>query len=163
MDFEQDWADHRPLSRSSVKLWRTRDCMMNESWKDPKGAEISCAGADRLISGQLTAVASGKTVCGRDQSAGAHGLPLKPLNSPIEHSTHTQTGPLFCLLRFVMAAIESTQVDQFTFPLSNSSFCSNNALWPSEVSHSIYSLNASGSQRMSRPTAVSSRLSNSSR
>jgi hypothetical protein len=32
LDFEQDWADHRPISRSSVKPRRTGDCMMNESW-----------------------------------------------------------------------------------------------------------------------------------
>jgi hypothetical protein len=34
--------------------------MMNESWQEPGGAEISCAGPDRLISGQPTAVANGK-------------------------------------------------------------------------------------------------------
>ena len=34
LDFKQDWADHRPVSQSSVKPRRTRDCMMNESWFD---------------------------------------------------------------------------------------------------------------------------------
>jgi hypothetical protein len=31
LDFEQDWDDHRPISRSSVKPRRTGDCMMNVS------------------------------------------------------------------------------------------------------------------------------------
>ena len=31
LDFEQDWADHKLISQSSVKP-RTGDCMMNESW-----------------------------------------------------------------------------------------------------------------------------------
>ena len=31
LDLEQDWADHRPISRSSVGPRRAGDCMMNES------------------------------------------------------------------------------------------------------------------------------------
>jgi len=34
LDLEQDWADHRRVSRSSVKLRRAGDCMMNEPWFD---------------------------------------------------------------------------------------------------------------------------------
>jgi hypothetical protein len=45
LDFKQDWADHRPISRSSVKPRGAGDCMMNESWQEPGGAEISCAGS----------------------------------------------------------------------------------------------------------------------
>jgi hypothetical protein len=47
--------------------------MMNESWQEPGGAEISCAGPDRLISGQHTAVASGKVDV---QSQDDHGYSL---------------------------------------------------------------------------------------
>jgi hypothetical protein len=155
LDFEQDRADRRPISRSSVKPRRTGDCMMNESWFDDPAvitgdvafartkwkhmsslraafccekvrvqaacltleggdwpdcapnasiyqqarhsgrsassagawrAEISCAGPDHLISGQPTAVVSGKadvwTRPVQFRQAGTHGLPLKPLNSP---------------------------------------------------------------------------------
>ena len=45
--------------------------MMNESWQEPEGAEISCAGPDHLISGQLTAIVNSKA-----------DVILKPLNSP---------------------------------------------------------------------------------
>jgi hypothetical protein len=31
LDFEQDWTDYRPISRSSVKLRDARDYVMNES------------------------------------------------------------------------------------------------------------------------------------
>jgi len=44
VDFEQDWTDQRPISRSSVKLRKPGDSMMNEFWQEPGGAEISCAG-----------------------------------------------------------------------------------------------------------------------
>jgi hypothetical protein len=60
LDIEQDWTDHRLISRSSVKPRKTGDCMMNDSWQEPGGAEVSCAGPDHLISGEPTAVASGK-------------------------------------------------------------------------------------------------------
>jgi hypothetical protein len=60
LDFEQDWTDHRPISRSLVKPRKAGDCIINESWQGPGGAEISCAGPDHLISGQPTAVVSGK-------------------------------------------------------------------------------------------------------
>ena len=32
LNFEQDWADHRLISRSSAKPERAGDCIMNESW-----------------------------------------------------------------------------------------------------------------------------------
>jgi hypothetical protein len=31
LDFKQDWTDHKPISRSSVKPRDAGDCMMNES------------------------------------------------------------------------------------------------------------------------------------
>ena len=34
MDFEQDWADHKLISRSWVKLRRAGDCRTDESWFD---------------------------------------------------------------------------------------------------------------------------------
>jgi hypothetical protein len=40
---------------------------MNESWHEPGGAEIFIRKI-RLISGQHTAVASGKLLCGQDPS-----------------------------------------------------------------------------------------------
>ncbi len=90
LDFEQDWTDHRPISRSSVKPRKAGDCMMNESWQEPGGAEISCGGP-----GQHTAIASGKadvwTRPAQFRQAGARGLPLKPLNLPplnIPHIPH---------------------------------------------------------------------------
>lgn len=43
LDFEQESTDHRPISRFSVKPRNAGDCMMNESWQEPGGAEISCA------------------------------------------------------------------------------------------------------------------------
>ncbi|KAH8782184.1 hypothetical protein BGZ57DRAFT_273789 [Hyaloscypha finlandica] len=111
----------------------------------------------RLISGQHTAVASGKLICGRDQSNSdrqvltdyhlSRSIPLAG------YSTYAQTGFL-CPLRFVMAALESTQFVQFTFPPSNPPLHNRNTLWSSEPSRSIPSLNASGSQRIHRPTAT---------
>jgi hypothetical protein len=56
-----------------------------------------------------------------------------------------------------MAALESTPFVQFAFPLSNQPFYNRNTLWSSEPSPSIPSLNASGSQRIHRPTATFSR------
>jgi hypothetical protein len=53
-----------------------------------------------------------------------------------------------------MAALESTPFVQFAFPLSNQPFYDRNTLWSSESSCSIPSLNASGSQRIHRPTAT---------
>lgn len=44
LDFEQDWTNHKPISRSSVKPRDARDYIINESWLEPGGAEISCAG-----------------------------------------------------------------------------------------------------------------------
>jgi len=58
-----------------------------------------------------------------------------------------------------MAALGSTQFDQFAFPLSNPPFCTSNILWPSEPSYSIPSLNASGSKKIRRPAAAPSRSS----
>jgi len=111
----------------------------------------------RLISGQYTAVASGKLMCGRDQSNSdrqvltdyhlSRSIPLAG------YSTYAQTGCL-CPLRFVMAPLESTQFVQFAFPVSNPLFYNRNTLWSSEPSRSIPSLNASGSQRIHRPTAT---------
>jgi hypothetical protein len=45
LDFEQDWTDHRPISRSSVKPRKTGDYIINESWQEPGGAGISCTGS----------------------------------------------------------------------------------------------------------------------
>jgi len=53
-----------------------------------------------------------------------------------------------------MAAFESTQFVQFAFPLSNQLLYSRNTLWSSKPSRLIPSLNASGSQRIHRPTAT---------
>jgi hypothetical protein len=107
----------------------------------------------RLISEQLTAVASGKLRCGRDQTnSDKQALTDDHLSRSIplaEHSTHTQTRSL-CPLRFVMAALGSTQFDRFAFPPSNPPF------WNS---HSIRSLSGGGSQKRCRPTAASSRPS----
>jgi len=115
----------------------------------------------RLISGRRTAVASGKagvwTRPVQFRQAGAHGLPLKPLNSP-RRTFHTRSNWFaLCSLRFVMAALESTQFVRFAFPPSNPLFCNRNTPWPSEPSRSIRSLNASGSQKIRRPAATSSR------
>jgi hypothetical protein len=66
--------------------------MMNKSWQDPGGAEISCAGPDHLISGQPTAVANGKVdVWTR---GGAHRLHLSRSIPLAEHYNHAQTGLL---------------------------------------------------------------------
>jgi hypothetical protein len=60
-----------------------KDYKINKYWQEPKGTEISYAGPDHLISGQHTVVASGKAdVWTRTAQKGAHGLLLKPLNSP---------------------------------------------------------------------------------
>jgi hypothetical protein len=96
--------------------------MMNESWQEPGGAEISCAGPDRLISGQHTAVVSGKvdvwTSPVQFRQAGAHRLPLKPLNPPPSplNIPHISNWFALCPLRFVMAALESTQFVQICIP-----------------------------------------------
>ena len=106
-----------------------------------------------MISEQHTVVTSGKLRCGRDQTnSDKQALTddhLSRSTPPAEHSTHAQTGSL-CPLRFVMAALGSTQFDRFAFPLSNPPFCN---------SYSIRSLNASGSQKRCRPAADSSRSS----
>ena len=73
------------------------------------------------------------------------------------YSRHAQTGFLLCSLRFVMAAFESTQFIQFTFPQSNQPLYNRNTLWSFEPSRSIPSLNASRSQRIHRPAATFSR------
>jgi hypothetical protein len=57
--------DHRPISRSSVKPRDAGDCMMNESWQEPGGAEIHIQ--DQVDLRTATAVASGKPMCRRDQ------------------------------------------------------------------------------------------------
>ncbi len=57
-------------------------------------------------------------------------------------------------LRFVMAALQSTQFAQFAFPLSTQPIHNSNTLWFSEPSRSIPSLNASGSQGLHRRTAT---------
>jgi len=78
----------------------------------------------RLISGQHTAVASGKLMCGREQSD-SDKLTDYHLSRSIPvtgYSTYAQTGFLLCPLRFVMAALESTQFVQLHFPLSNQPF-----------------------------------------
>jgi len=97
-------------------------------------------------------------MCGRDQSnSDRQALTVYHLSRSIPlagYSTHAQTGFLLCPLRFVMAALESTQFVQFAFPLSNQSFYNRNTLWSSEPSRSSPSLNASGSQRIHRPTAT---------
>jgi hypothetical protein len=56
-----------------------------------------------------------------------------------------------------MAALESAPFVQFAFPLSNQPFYDRNALWSSEPSRSIPSLNISGGQRIHWPTATFSR------
>jgi hypothetical protein len=160
LDLEQDWADHWPISRSSVSPRRAGDCMMNEPWFDDPAvitgdvtfartkwkhmsnlraafcckigvqfaylalelgdwpdcvsnasiyqqvrhsersapsagvwrADISYTGPGRFISRQPTAVASGKTGVRTKpvqfRHAGAHRLPLKPLDSP-RWTSHT--------------------------------------------------------------------------
>jgi hypothetical protein len=40
LDFEQDWTDHRLISRSSVKPRKVGDCMMNESWQELQGLKF---------------------------------------------------------------------------------------------------------------------------
>jgi len=112
----------------------------------------------RLISGQYTAVASGKLMCGRDQSnSDRQAITDYHLSCSIPlagYSTYAQTGFLLCPLRFVMATLQSTQFVQFAFPLSNPPFCNSNTLWSSEPSRSIPSFNASGSQKTYRPKAA---------
>jgi hypothetical protein len=58
-----------------------------------------------------------------------------------------------------MAALESTQFVQFAFPPSNPPFYNRNTLWSSKPSRSNRSLDASGSQKIRRPAATSSRSS----
>jgi hypothetical protein len=112
----------------------------------------------RLISGQHTAVASGKLMCERDQSnSDKQALTDYHLSRSIPltgHSIHAQTGFLLCPLRFVMAALASTPCVQSAFPLSNQPFHNRNTLWSSKPSRLIPSLNASGSQRIHKPTAT---------
>lgn len=62
-----------------------------------------------------------------------------------------------CSLRFVIAALESTQFVRFAFPSSNPPFCNSNSPCPSGPSRSIRPLNASGSQKTRRPAATFSR------
>jgi hypothetical protein len=66
---------------------------------------------------------------------------------PIEYSTHAQTGLLCAHFVLMIAALESTQFVQFALPLSDPPFYNRNAPWPSKLSHSIRSLNASGGQK----------------
>jgi hypothetical protein len=72
--------------------------MMNESWQEPGGAEISCAGPDHSISRQPMAVANGKadvwTRTAQFRRAGSHGLHLSRSIPLAEHYTHAQTGLL---------------------------------------------------------------------
>lgn len=56
--------------------------MMNESWQEPGGAEISCAGPDGLILGQPTAVANGKADVWTVPTSRRLWVTLKRLNSP---------------------------------------------------------------------------------
>ncbi len=51
-----------------------------------------------------------------------------------------------------MAALASTPYAQSAFPLLNQPFYNRNTLWSSEPSRLIPLLNASGSQRIHRPT-----------
>jgi hypothetical protein len=115
----------------------------------------------RLVPGQQTAVASGRLMCGRDQSnSDRQALTDYHLSCSIPlagYSTYAQTGFLLCPLRFVMATLQSTQFVQFAFPLSNPLLHNRNTPWSSEPSRSIPPLNASGSQRIHRPTATFSR------
>jgi hypothetical protein len=72
--------------------------MMNESWQEPGGAEISCVGPGHSILGQPIAVANGKadvwTRTAQFRQAGAHGLYLSRSIPLAEHYTHAQTGLL---------------------------------------------------------------------
>ena len=58
---------------------------------------------------------------------------------------------------FVIATLRSTLFIQFTFPLLNQLFYNRNTLQSSKKSPLIPSLNASGNQRILRPTATFSR------
>jgi hypothetical protein len=66
--------------------------MINESWQEPGGAEISYAGPDHLISGQPMAVANGKvdvwTRTAQFRRVGAHGLYLSRSIPLAEYFTH---------------------------------------------------------------------------
>jgi hypothetical protein len=110
-----------------------------------------------------TAVTSGKLMCGRNQSnSDKQALTDYYLSRSIplaEHSIICSNWFALCPLRFAMAALESTQFVQFAFPLSNPPFCNSNTPWPSEPSRLIRSLSASGSQKIRRPAATSSRSS----
>jgi hypothetical protein len=133
--------------------------MMNESGQEPGGRRFyaqdqvdfktACGSCERQTDVWTRPV--------QFRPAGAHRLPLKPLNSP-RWTFHTRSNWfLFCPLRFVMAALESTPFVQFAFPQPNQPFSDRNTLWSFELSRSIPSLNASGSQRIHRPTATFSR------
>ena len=69
-----------------MKPRKARDYIINGSSQEPRGAKISCAKLDYLISGQATVVASGKantwTRLVQFRRGGAYGLLLKPLNFP---------------------------------------------------------------------------------
>jgi hypothetical protein len=90
-------------------------------------------------------------MCGQDQS--------NPDKQALTDYHLSRSIPLaeYSVLRFVMAALESTRFVQFALPPSNPLFCNSNTLWPSKPGRSIRSVNASGSQKIHRPAATRSR------
>ena len=137
--------------------------MMNESWQEqePGGAEISCAGPDRLIPDSLRQLRAAKMGCGRylsnsDRQA-LTDYHLSPSIPPIKHSTHAQTGLLSAHFVLMMAALERTQFLPFVLPPSRplsdlNAFCHSNPIYLTR------SLNASGSQKIRRPAATFPRV-----
>jgi hypothetical protein len=49
LDSEQDWTDHRPISRPSVKLRNAGDCMTNKCWLDDPAAITGGAAFARTV------------------------------------------------------------------------------------------------------------------
>jgi hypothetical protein len=95
-------------------------------------------------------------VCGRDPvpfgQAGITDNYFKPPNSP-RRTSHTFSDWFsLYLLRFLMAALESTRFVPFALPPLNPSFCNNDTLWPAKTGRSIHSV--TGSQGVRSPTAT---------
>lgn len=117
LDFEQDWTDHRPISRSSVKPGDARDCIMNESWQELREVEIHAQDQVdfRTVYGSCERQTDVSTRPAQFRQADTQKLALKPLNSPswIFYICLNWFSPR---LTFEMATPESLQFVQFTFP-----------------------------------------------
>jgi hypothetical protein len=84
LDFEQDWTNHRPISRSSVKPRDAGDCIMNESWQEPGGLRFHAKDQVdfRIAYGSCGRQSDVWTRAVQFRRAGAHRLLLKQPNSP---------------------------------------------------------------------------------